>query len=1151
MKHSQKRRIVALLLLVATFMSMMPFAVGSYADEQDGDDTEAAAEELYGGRTLTEILSLISGVNYNNYRNKYSDKTVANKVIEVKAEEALVLNGIPKTAGSSENWTTVDYTGNPWLYQSSVTDKLTGDTHTGVYTPGSGSVTFKIEVPEGYSGMYAIDLLYCPVKDFDTNGDGKEEVVSTKTTIERMFYINDKLPFSECRYLYIPRAWEYKRNDGKLSDIYRDIYDDDGKLVLEEPRRANYAADKAGQDAYEADMIAWAKQTNGGAINYEWDLDVQDNDMRPERVEYETMRTYFLRDWLGYTVEPFQFYLEEGTNYFTFESTRESLFISEIKLYGYSQEDSYEYQLQRWLSNGIQPVSKGEAEELYYMVEAESPVRVSDQVLFPGTDRTSSINSPSHPANLVYNISNSSFVGQYMTYRVYVEKEGLYNIMARFRQNTMAGMFTSRRIKINNEVQFREASYIRFNYDTSFQNEMFGNEESGDYYFYLKEGWNEIDLEVVLGDMADYIYDISNVITKMNNCYQKILQVTGTNPDTGRDYDFASLLPDVIQDLANSAMELDRIYNSLVEVTGATGQHVATIDTIRDLVEKMAKDEYEIAPNFLSFKNYVTALSNWLYTSLSQPLKLDYLRIQTHDTEMPSEKANFFHAAGHEAKAFFASFFKDYNVIGFKGDNDPTKKPDGVVLMWNTESREDALIKRTMIDSSFTKYLENNGVERRIEVEIRYVAQGLQESVLAGVGPDVANMGSGTAVSWGLRNSVEELSKKNPDGTYVYAGFNELCPVYTETKNTTYDLVIGDTVTKVPETQLAGEFVIPHAFLNEKTGKTEFYDASGTVPVQFSHAALEAVSLNEKTYLIPTNMNFEMSFYRVDIFAKEGLEPPRTWQQLLDVIPKLTTQHMTMGMQTSLAGYQMLLYQMGDTMYSADYTQFTKSNTALEAFEMLCDLFNDYSLPISYDLTRFRTGEIPLVVANWSTYNTFMGYYELRGLWTMESLIGYERINPETGEQYVDRSSILDVQGIVIPRGAKNPQDVWQYIKWYTDDDAQAELCRLNLADQNNTTVKYNTANLNALLSQAWTEEEVDAMKEQIPHLKGLPFNPGDYNIGRYISFAFLAVYNSNANAVDNFLDYVVDINKELSRKREEYHLPYRDEDGKVVVPES
>ena len=1177
MKRWQKHRIVAVLLLLATLLGMIPFSA-VYADGEDGS-MEAASADTYGGRSLQEILELISGMTYGNYTNKWSDKTVASDKSEVlvNAADALVQ---PLDPSNPEDPTRVNSkTGEAWtnapVEVGSVVDKSTGITYTGVYTPATGQVTFKITIPE--EGMYAIDLNYIALEQYDfagdTNADGSPKgpvTVGTKTTIERMFFIDGELPFNECRYLYIPRSWEYKKSD--LSDyLYRDIVNEewtdpvrsdyatqeayDAKMKefylkgaaagTREPRRQYYASDAE----YVAALDAWAMLTNGGSGNFYWDKDIQDNDMRPERTEVQRLRTYFLRDWLGYTVEPFQYYLTKGDHYFTFEATREPLFISSIRVYGYKAEDAYDYQYARWISSGLKPYEG----DKFYMVEAESPVFVSDQVLFPGTDRTSSINSPSHPANLVYNIANSSFVGQYMTYNVYVEEEGLYNIVARFRQNTMAGMFTSRRIRINGDVQFKEANYLRFNYDTSFQNVLFGDEDNGAYYFHLKKGWNTVEMEVVLGDMSNYIYDIADVISKMTDSYQKILQITGTNPDTGRDYGFMSLIPDVMTDLANCALELERIYESLVEITGATGQHIATLDTIRSLVAKMAADEYEIAPNFLSFKNYLTALSNWLYTSLSQPMKLDYLRIQSSKAEVPRAKATFFYAIGHEAKAFVASFVKDYNVIGFK--TDANVKYAGEILMWNTVSREDALILRTMIDGHFTP-------KSNIAVNIRYVAQGLQESVLAGVGPDIANMASGTAVSWGLRNSVEDFSriyteediknKKNlregaAVGQYMFDGFRELAPIYSETKNVTYTNSVGKDVT---EEQVAGEFVIPHYFYNEATDKAEFKDVTGTIPVKFSHAALEAVSLNNKTYLIPTTMNYEMSFYRVDVFAKYGLEPPRTWQELLDIIPKLTTQHMTMGMQTSLAGYQMLLYQMGDTMYASDYCEFNKSGVALEAFETLCDLFNDYSLPIAYDLTRFRTGEIPIVVANWTTYNSFMSYYELRGLWTMESLIGWEHYDANTGDTFVNRASILNVEGIVIPRGSDNPQNVWQYIKWYSDDDAQEKLCRLNLADQNNTTVKYNTANLNALLSQAWTDDERDAMREQIPHLKGLPFNPGDYNISRYINFAFLAVYNSNANAVDQFLDYVVDINKELSRKREEYHLPYL-KDGELVVPEA
>lgn len=1098
MKHWQKRRALAMLLLVATVLSAaIPFTVS--AEETTTGTSESGSDELYGGRTYEEMEKLISGTTYDRYTATNSDK-VTGRDTYVLTKDDLVKKGDPDNEDNDGTLRTdADYVikseENADLFAAIGADEddegnSNNESGTVIYTPSNGKITYRLEVKN--AGMYAIDLRYFPISEFNgTSG--------TKTTIERMFMIDGELPFSECRYLYIPRCWEYVGTDGE-TPLYRDG----------EPKRSDYQTQEAYEKAYEEWMntdeyAEWL--ATGGAGNFIWDKDIENNDIRPDRVEAPEWRTYFLRDWLGYTVEPFQFYLSEGTHYLTFEATREPLVLGEVTVYGYVTETVYEQQLAYWM-NRYNVVEGG----LGYTIEAESPERVSDQVLFPGTDRTSCLNSPSDPADLLYNISNSSVVGQYMKYKVYVSEEGLYNIMVRFRQNTMAGMFTSRRIRINGEIPFKEASYLRFNYDTRFQNQLLGYEnEDGEweaYYFYFKKGWNEVELEVVLGDMSEYIYQVADIIDILNNAYEEILKITGTNPDSYRDYGFSRLIPNTVADLARCAIELKEIYETLIELTGDTGQHICTLDTIQQHISKMARDEYEIANGFITFKNYITSLSNWLYTSLSQPLKLDYLRIQTEDSEMPRSTANFFVSAGYEIRSFFASFSKDYNVIGFADDGDAVEY-DGVINMWNTTSREDALILRTMIDSSFTP--ENN-----IAVNIKYVAQGLQESVLAGVGPDVAQMASGTAVSWGLRNAVADLSrvyKEGDDipegkkvGDEVYEGFSELAP---KDEN--------------------GEFV-----------KAVYDEEKGKFNTSFSSAAMDAVSLGGETYSIPTTMNFEMVFYRTDIFAQlDGVSIPRTWQELFNVLPTLVNQHMTMGMQTSLEGYQMLLYQMGSSMYTDNYEQFNSDVTSVTAFDTLCNLFNSYSLPISYDLTRFRTGEIPIVVANWTTYNTFMGYYELRGLWSMQSLIGWGTYDDAGNLLSVDRSSILNMNGIVIPRGCKDEQAVWKYIKWYTGDDAQTRLARQNLATSSNTTAKYSTANLNALISQAWTDEELAAMLDQIPHLKGICYNPGDYNISRYIKFAFLAVYNNNANAVDSLHNYVVDINKELTRKRKEYHLSY------------
>jgi len=51
----------------------------------------------------------------------------------------------------------------------------------------------------------------------------------------------------------------------------------------------------------------------------------------------------------------------------------------------------------------------------------------------------------------------------------------------------------------------------------------------------------------------------------------------------------------------------------------------------------------------------------------------------------------------------------------------------------------------------------------------------------------------------------------------------------------------------------------------------------------------------------------------------------------------------------------------------------------------------------------------------------------------------------------------------------------------------------------------------------------------------GIPEYPGGYIIARYVDFAFLATYNDNKDAVESMLLYITDINKEISRKRNEF----------------
>jgi len=639
---------------------------GSAESEEEGlsDDTQ------YGyHRTIGEIMTLINASSYMDYDKKYADVPDGKETIVIDA---------------------YDYVADKTTAEVEVYENFQGSTGKSLYMSDEGTTTWKFTVP--HTGRYAMLIEYYPIE-------------GTNTTIERMLYIDDYLPFSEARYFYFPRVWEYVLNEDN-----------------------------------------------------DFDHDINGNDIRPVRVEDPSWQRYYLRDWLGYTIDPFEFYLTAGEHTITFEAAREPIIIKSIEFYPYTEEAPYEEVLQGWLDSGLTIVDDVEP----IRVEAEKPTNISIQNIFPANDRTSALTVPQDPARIRYNILDYGTVGQWVRYEVDVPKEGLYEIDVRFRQNTLIGMFTSRRVRINGEIPFREASYCRFVYDTAFQTTPL-NDGENNFLFHFKEGKNIVEFEVVLGDMTGFVYEIEQMIDDLNEAYKTILMITGPVPDNYRDYGFNRIVPGAIETLAKSAKRLYEIADELVAITGEKGDQVATLETYAQLFKIMASDEYKIAPNFVNLKNYIVNLSNWLYAALAQPLKMDCFTIQSPEDEAPKAIANFFEAAWFEVRAFIGSFTMDYTTIGFSNMNEVEYEDN--ITMWASSDRETMLIQRRIIDSYFTP-------EYNIGLTIKVISAGLQEAIIAGIGPDIANMGSTDTITWGLRTAVEPLND--------FEGFDEVMTYYPE-----------------------------------------------------------------------------------------------------------------------------------------------------------------------------------------------------------------------------------------------------------------------------------------------------------------------------------------------------------------------------------
>ena len=1054
--------------------------LGAPEVEIAGVDTQSAAQDEYHLEYDEVQLNKLIGVDsYYNYTQKYKDVPKAEDTVVINAATDYIPELSDAVVRDEEELAELEERGREAVTLgvqggSEYGDKtVTGDV---LVTDEVGETVFKVNIPK--TGMYAMRIKYASVVQND------EDATEISTTIERMLYIDGAMPFSESRYLYFPRCWEYEYYSipkaSEIKENYPEIdlsaYNVDNDIITN--------GDDALLEALGFSTKEYGVNEKGQLIDKEYDCltfpkDKNGNDTRPRRWEVPTWQTYYLRDWLGYEIDPFQYYFTEGEHTITLVSSRELMVIEKIELYRYDEEPLYKDWLEEMHKKGIKEITDVEP----IKVQAENPTSVSVQNVIPGNDRTSSITEPQHPAYIKYNLIENGTANNWMKYTVTVPEEGLYSMSFRFRQNSLIGMFTSRRVKINDEIQFREASYLRFMYDTAFQS-TYATDGEQEFLFYFQEGENEVEIEIVLGEMVEYVYRIEMLIEELNAAYQKMLMITGPVPDSNRDYGFYRLVPDCIKTIANAANELYDIQESIIEMTGEEGDQTNNLEMIAELFEEMATDEYEIAPNFLTFKNYIISLSNWLYAALGQPLKLDYFVIGPADQKLPPDVASTTQTIWFECRAFIASFTMDYTTIGFAEDEGVETEHE--IEMWSISDRESMLITRYIIDNYFSADgCPGEGTSIRIKV----ITAGLTEAILAGIGPDLAFLDTVNTVTFGMRNALLPLED--------YEGFDEVMTLYPEAMTT-----------KLSMTGQDGEW---------------------------------------HTYGLPTTIILPLAFYRLDVLSELGIEPPETWEELLDAMPTLLNNNMDVGLPTGLVGTTLFLYQTDEVGLYKDNDQNgfetdLDNPVALSAFKTLCEMFQKYSCPVAYDITRFRTGEIPIMIQEdgITTYNQLMSFYELRGLWAMAPVIGTE-VKDENGNTIgINRTAVTNTQAMVIPRGGYDPTVVWQFVKWYCGDDCQTRQTREAIAVSAPTN-KFSTANEKALLAQKWTKEERDAVEAAIAQLDAVPEYPGNYIFAQYVQFAFLDAYNKGENPADAMLGQVTYINKEISRKRKEFGLDYKE----------
>ena len=806
-----------------------------------------------------------------------------------------------------------------------------------------------------------------------------------------------------------------------------------------------------------------------------WEKDNQGNDVKPGMKEIPEWQTRYVYDSDGYVTTPLSVYFTKGVHTISVVSIKEPMLINKIVLDHAEETPAYAEVKADWDAQGAKD-SSGEL----ITIEAEYATKTSSQMLYPTQDQASVDVVPASAKELLNNtIGGNSWrlVGQWIEWEFTVAEGGYYEIALHDKQNFSRGVAVSRRITIDGEVPFAELNNYEFNYEQNWRTDVLSDVTGDAFKFYLEAGTHTIRMENVLGEFSEIVGLVEEAVQQLNDIYRSIIKVTGVAPDTYRDYQLEATLPELTGKLVQAREIVNLALEKLEVVAGKNSDKKTVLLTMRDQLDDIIEDNEYVVRVLGSFKANVRACGNWITQVISQPLALDCISIYSPDAEPETRDAGFFAGLSHEIKRLYYSFVIDYNNIGSVS----TDEDAAALTLWVGSGRDQANVIKALIDETFTN-------KTGISVNVQLVDMNtLLKAKLVGEGPDVA---------------IQVANTNGMAGAVLFTGNDS--PVNYGIRGAVLDLA------QFPDYQ--------------------------EILKRFPAASYEQFGYDGSLYALPETITYPVMFYRKDILKEIGLEIPETWDDVKVAMTVLAKNQMEFGMLPNEQLFASLLYQNGGRYYNDNGTASElDSDIAVNVFKMFCNYYTDYKLDRATSVEeRFRTGESPIIIADYTTYNNFaVSAPDIAGLWSFSQIPGTVK---EDGS--IDRSVACTGLASMIMSDTEYPEESWEFLKWWTSAETQTMYGR-EMESLMGSAARVPTANYEAFTNMAWPVNDFKALEKSMEWVKGIPQVPGGYFSWRNVNNAFYSVVTTPDTSFprEELMDQVIYINAEINYKREELEL--------------
>ncbi|MGM9668356.1 MAG: extracellular solute-binding protein [Faecousia sp.] len=816
-------------------------------------------------------------------------------------------------------------------------------------------------------------------------------------------------------------------------------------------------------------------ETYFGLDSNEFKANLAGDQLRPELVEQYDWQTMLVTDAKSQYTGPMYFYLTAGEHTLGMALKEECLAIDSFTFKNTSVVPTYAEMLQQWGGTDTS------GHLLTY--EAEKSYLKNDITLFATYDTAYAHVSPASSTNVYYNtIGKNTWkkIGQEITWEFEVPEDGYYELAFKVKQNSKSNSYSARSISIDGAPLYREMEVQKFEYKSKWYVQTLQDAQGNATKVYLTAGRHVLGMTAVMDEeMASVLRGVTEVTAELQGWYREIIKITGFNADSSRvtidmnrDFDLEKNIPGLLEGFRSCKEKLDGYYSRIEQIEGISVSSASILKEMSTLLDGLIKHPGKIAKRLETFRSDISTMATWTIDMQEQPLVMDKFFVYSPDVSTPKVGSNFFAQLWYRLMLFFHSF--SMSTTSISGSSE-VEAGDTTIRVWistadiTTTGASSGRDQAIILKKLIDEsFTSQTGI--RVEVSLVGGSDTLVQAVLAGEGPDAALFTSvNTPVNLAMRGMLLELSQ---------------------------------------------------------------FEGCQEVLTQFTDSAVVPFWYKDGLYALPETQNFNMIFYRTDIFDELGLQPPKTWEEFYQQVILLSNHNYMVGIPQNQNTFETFLYQAGTTFYTEDLSRSTFDQPeALEAFRDWTNLYTKYSLSLTFDFfNRFRSGEMAMGIMPYNQVNyLYSAAPELDGLWDMAVTPG--TVQPDGSINYVETTSST---GCIALADTKHPQETFKFLKWWVSAEAQADF-GTQVEQTLGIAARYGTANILAFEEIPWTNEQAAVLRDQRDHTVAIEQIPGNYYIARNLAFAFRAVVYNHANLRETLYKYNIEINKELARKQEEF----------------